>query len=268
MHETDEIADTLKSFWIFMGFFALILLGVVGYVNLLGAIEKLNEPATQVIEREETVDMPNERRLIIKAELAGKGVVPLDSGEVFISETDMPYFEIFGDGVIQVSYSHDKLGFTYQPKFFRFPDPMRGENGDSLYGSFCVTIPASVDIQRIRNEGDGTKLAKDVSRDMRDLTRLYKQYMWELYPDVNENYEGLWRLVYVSHVFITLYDKNDPTRTVAAASVRITSNDDWVLGIKYYGTPKAALEQLGVADQPESTEGTLLQIVSYWQADE
>lgn len=268
MHDTDELAETLRSYWIFMAGFVLILCGVVGYVNLIGTLEKVNEPVTRVIAAEDTVTLPDRQRLHIKADILGQGVVPLTGGETAVSAKGSPYFEFYGEGNVVFSYSNDKQVFTYERKFSRFPGIRRGVGDASQYGNLCVTVPADVDIPRIRYEGDGGRLYKDLDKDMRDLTRMYKQYLWELYPDVNENYEGFWRLVYVSHVFVELRDKNDPTRTVASAAIRITSNDDWALGIKYCGTPKVALAQLGVADAPEASEGTLLEIVSYWQAED
>lgn len=291
MHDTDDLSDTLKSFWFFMLIFFGILAALVGYVNLLGALEKLDLRKELVIVKE-TIVAPESRVLGISADIDGNGMMVLQQNVEVKSSSGMPYFEIDGDGIIEVAYSNDSHGFFYAPKGFRLltrdlgdsyllskttvsrSAMMHGENYDRLRDSYCVMLFSDI-INILGAGGKDAKYFKNVSSDMREYCTITNQVVGEAYakelPQYNPNeYMGppdytleFSRHVYISHMFITMYD--DTYKTKATATIRIKSRGNWVYGSRTLNP--AVLVGCNATSEEDAYPGTTLELISYWQAE-
>jgi len=273
MHETDhidEIAESLKSYWKFMLVFALMIMGLVTYVNALGMLTERND--TNIMLTAYIDAPPEEERILqifaytMEKDDAGKwtsGLRRLYDGKAVSTVGMDPTLEIYGEGTIELQFS-DHVG-----RSIRFGRPHEGEIAERIIGldgyakrddAMIAVIPANVQ----RNIDLGGEIVDwhfmGTREEFKDYNRVYNQYYGEANPEVSLQFWHCRRFVQETHLFITLHSHWRQSEVIATATLRLRSHDRW--------RDVHARNQLNDPTDPYTLSNTTVELVDYWQADD
>ncbi|MBQ2709014.1 MAG: hypothetical protein IJF67_12180 [Clostridia bacterium] len=274
MHETDhidEIAESLKSYWKFMLAFALLIMGLVTYVNALGMLTERND--TNILLTAYIDAPPEEERILqifaytMEKDDRGKwtsGLRRLYDGEMARATTMDPQLEFYGEGFIELQYS-DHVGRSIafgRPHEGDIADRVTGKNGWAYReNEMLAAIPASI----IRNIDPRTDEVADWHFDgtefkYRDYNRISYQYLGEADPNVSLAFWHCRRYMSETHLFVTLHSNWRQSEVIATATLRLRSHYKW--------RDTYARNQLTDRTDPYMLSNTTVELVDYWQADD
>jgi len=265
----DEMAESLTGFWKFMLIFALLITGLVTYVNALGKLEQRND--TNVLTTAFIFAPPEEERILqifayTTENDRGRWMTGLrrlyDNTEVCATGMDAT-LEFYGEGIIELQYS-DHVG-----RSITFGRPHDGEVADKITGldgyakrddAMIAVIPANVQ----RNIDLGGEIVDwhfmGTREEFVDYNRVYNQYYGEANPEVSLQFWHCRRFVSETHLFVTMYSHWRQSEVIATATLRIRSHDRW--------RDAHARNELADQTNPYTLSNTTVEVIDYWQADD
>jgi len=266
----DELAYSLSSFWKFMLIFALIITGVVSYVNVLGKLNARND--NNILLTAYNTAPPEEERILkilayswLKSE-AGEwedGLNLLRDKQAVTSITMDPQIEFRGDGFIELQFT-DHVGRDIvfgRPKDGEIVERMIGKSGWAYRkDEMLAVIPASVsrNIDFFTDEiidwhFEGTDFK------YRDYNVIYNQYLGEADSNVSLAFWHCRRFMQETHLFVTLHSDWRQREVIATATLRFRSYHKW--------RDDYARNEFSDKHDPYMGSCTTIELIDYWEAD-
>ncbi len=254
----DNLKRTIRNYWLIMLCFIVAIILIITYINYLEYTKKLNGPTTEKFEAPtiSTISI-NEQKLGIFINTKD-GMTKLIDNSEYISDEHNVTFRFFGEGNIEVVYSNENSPFTCRVPYPIEIAPLkylknnyRASNNTRFLNKIEITFPTSAEELYFLKGKD--YMFEDVSDEMAEFCDFYKEKF-----DCEDQLAV--RFVYVSHIFVTLYDKVESNIAIATAAMRITSRADWqndLIITPWLENPQSAPMYI----QPITT----VEIIDYWQ---